>query len=221
MGLPSESSTGSIVGRRAERLVLAGALRASAAGEPRVVLVHGEAGVGKSRLVRELCREAASAHHVVLWGNCIKLDAASVPLAPIAGALDRWLATLPEGDRASMMSGTSGLLGGWLDAGAQGGLLREVEIVLRRACAGDPTVLVVDDLQWADLTSLDALAYIVGGLRDERLLVVATCRAELGDFGVIRSWLADLRRSPSRVGDHGGPPDGVRDEGTDSAHLGR
>src|SRR3954454_2027967 len=101
MGWPWERSAGAIVGRRGERQGLVDAWRATAAGDPRVVFLHGEAGVGKSCLVRELCLEAVGAHHGVLWGNCIRLDAASVPLAPLTGALGAWLTTLSEEDRAA------------------------------------------------------------------------------------------------------------------------
>src|SRR4051812_22779703 len=93
MGFLWESSAWSIVGRRLERRGLTAALRSSSAREPHIVLVHGEAGVGKTRLVRSLCLEAIEASHVVLWGNCTRLDAASVPLAPIVEALSGWVRT--------------------------------------------------------------------------------------------------------------------------------
>ncbi len=62
-------------------------------------------------------------------------------------------------------------------------------------CRQRPVVLVVDDLQWADQSSLDVLMYVLAGLAGRRLAIVTTVRAgEEGD--PLRRWLADVRRLP-------------------------
>ncbi len=73
------------------------------------------------------------------------------------------------------------LLDGWLD----------------EVCAIHPVVLVIDDLQWADQSTLDALMYLVAGPRARRLALVATVRAsDVGEDHPLRRWLADTHRMP-------------------------
>ena len=73
------------------------------------------------------------------------------------------------------------LLDGWLD----------------EVCAINPVVLVIDDLQWADQSTLDALMYLVAGPRSRRLALVATMRSsDIGEDHPLRRWLADIHRMP-------------------------
>ncbi len=77
-------------------------------------------------------------------------------------------------------------------------LLPVIDAVVNDLARRGPTVLVVDDLQWADVSSLDALAYLIAGFREQPLAVVATCREELRPEGhPLYGWLADMRRMPS------------------------
>ena len=60
-----------------------------------------------------------------------------------------------------------------------------------------PVVLVVDDLHWADQSTLDVLMYVLAGLADRRLAVLTTIRAgEVRESHPLRRWLADMRRLP-------------------------
>ena len=66
-----------------------------------------------------------------------------------------------------------------------------------------PTVLVIDDLQWADRSSLDVLSYLISGFREQRLAILTTCRDEhRGEGHPLHTWFADMRRMPGFVDLH-------------------
>jgi DNA-binding CsgD family transcriptional regulator/tetratricopeptide (TPR) repeat protein len=191
-----------LAGRSGEQQLLAAALAGAASGQPCAVVVHGEAGVGKTRLVRDAC-DGLAPEVEVLWGACVHFGEASVPFAPVTAALRGWLARAVEATRAAVLAG-AGELGTLLPAlgdagtGEPGRLLPLIDLVFNRLTARAPTVLVVDDLQWADRTSLDVLAYLITGFgAQQRLAVLATCREEhRGEGHPLHGWLADLRRMP-------------------------
>src|SRR6185312_5181507 len=74
------------VGRDAELAALTAALDAAVAGEPAVVLLSGEAGVGKTRLVEEAAERAGAAGARVLTGSCIEMGGEGLPFGPLAHA---------------------------------------------------------------------------------------------------------------------------------------
>jgi DNA-binding CsgD family transcriptional regulator/tetratricopeptide (TPR) repeat protein len=166
---------------------------------PRAIVIHGEAGIGKTRLAREICRDQRLN---VLWGSCVHFGGASVPFAPLGGALQDWLTRADAAERAEVLAGTEGLTTLLPSLGLTGGadttrLPMLVDLVLNRIAARRPTVVVVDDLQWADVASLDVLAYLIAGFRAQRLVLIATCRTEERSEGhPLHSWLADMRRMP-------------------------
>ncbi|MDX6251469.1 MAG: hypothetical protein QOF10_4829 [Kribbellaceae bacterium] len=186
-------------GRSTEQQLLGDVVRDAAGGIPHAIVIHGEAGIGKTRLTRELCRDPKLN---VLWGSCVHFGGASVPFAPVTGALQDWLCRADAEERAEVLAGTDGLatllpsLGG-APGGDAAGLPRLVDLVLNRIAARRPTLVVVDDLQWADVASLDVLSYLIAGFRAQRLVLVATCRTEERSEGhPLHSWLADMRRMP-------------------------
>jgi DNA-binding CsgD family transcriptional regulator/tetratricopeptide (TPR) repeat protein len=190
-----------LVGRGVEQGLLADALKATASGRPCAVVVHGEAGAGKTRLVREVCVNLGVDLRV-LWGTCVHFGEASVPFAPVTGALQSWLAEADAEERDEVLSG-AGELGTVLPAlgaaspGEPGRLLPVIDLVFSRLADRRPTVVVIDDLQWADRTSLDVLAYLITGFREQRLALLATCRDEhRGEGHPLHGWLADMRRMP-------------------------
>ncbi len=164
---------GHLVGRGAEVSRLRRLLAEAAAGESRALVVHGEAGVGKTRLVREVLADRDAR---VLRGTCVHFGASTLPFAPLVVALRPWL---PGVD----------------DDLEQARLIPVLDATLERLAAETPTILVIDDLHWADVSSLDALAYVVASFRGQRLAVIATCRDEHRPDGhPLHAWLADLRR---------------------------
>jgi predicted ATPase len=154
-------------------------LEATAEGTPCAVIVHGEAGVGKTRLVRAVLDSASAELDAgVHWGTCVQFGASTVPFAPMLRALRN---VLPPAT----------------DSSASARMLPIIDATVNELAARGLTVLVVDDLQWADVSSLDVLAYLVAGFTHQRLAVVATCRDENRPEGhPLHGWLADMRRMP-------------------------
>jgi DNA-binding CsgD family transcriptional regulator/tetratricopeptide (TPR) repeat protein len=206
-------SSPEFVGRARELAALQAALERAAAGEAAAVFVAGESGVGKTRLLRELARRAQAAGARVLRGDCVAFGAGELPYAPIAGALrglirevgpeafdelvgarrDELARLLPElgagavGDAAGMTA-----VGEPLAQARLFGLLRGL---LDQLAAEAAVVFVVDDLQWADRSTLEFLSSLLRGTRDERLLVVCTYRSdELHRRHPLRPFLAEEER---------------------------
>jgi hypothetical protein len=117
----------------------------------------------------------------VLWAPCLPLASLAVPFLPLATALRSWGASRDV---------PVPVLGGSGEEGPAG-----FDVWLDEACRQRPLVLVVDDLQWADQSSLDVLMYVLAGLAARRLAVLTTVRAG-EEGGPLRRWLADVRRFP-------------------------
>ena len=155
------------------------------AGTPGLVLVGGEAGVGKSRLVAELTAYASADGDQILAGQCVGFDEATIPLLPVIDAL------------RGLDDGAQDLLDTRLvpvsAAGPPAGLHPLVLDRLAAAAATAPILLIVEDVHWADRSTLELLAYLARRLGDERVLVVATYRSdEVDRHERLRRFLADV-----------------------------
>jgi DNA-binding SARP family transcriptional activator len=171
------AGAGAFVGRDAPLARLAGALERARSGERRLVLVGGEPGIGKTRLMAELCARAHDTGATVRFGRCF--EEAIAPYQPFVEALgEAWPHDAPlAGDDAS---------------GARWRLFEAVDAAL---AGGAPTVLALDDLHWADKGSLLLLAHLVRASRSAALLVVGTYReSELSRTHPLAATLGDLRR---------------------------
>lgn len=180
------------VGRGVELAGVVAALDSARAGSPAVVLVGGEAGVGKSRLVEEAAERARENATRVLTGSCIELGGEDLPLSPIVDAL-RSLIRLMEADELDRVVGPArhdlARLLPELDPGGSAGitavrddsssrLLELVFGVIVRLAADRPLMLVIEDLHWADRSTLDLLSLLVRALRDVPVLLVLTFRTD-------------------------------------------
>ena len=96
------------IGRREELASLTALIKQVQSGEPAFALVGGEAGVGKTRLVRELSGQAAGAGFLVLTGQCVELGAEGLPLAPLVDALRALDRTLPADVLADVLGPATG-----------------------------------------------------------------------------------------------------------------
>lgn len=160
--------------------------------------MHGEAGVGKTRLVRAVCDDAVKA--TVLWGRCVRFGAVDSPYGPLVNALEGWVESAEPHELTEVLDAVpaAGQLLPALGGHHEVRLLSVVDGLVMAIARQRPTILVVDDVQWADPASRDALAYLVAGFRSQRLAILATYRdEELGTGHPMHSWLADLRRLPS------------------------
>jgi DNA-binding CsgD family transcriptional regulator len=171
-------SSQTIVGRDGPLRQLDDALAAT----PQIVLVTGEAGVGKTRLVQELERRARGRGFLVLHGESIEFGGEDFPFAPLAAALR------DQSELAEL-----------LPAGASGqyGKARLCELVLDLLAGLGHVLLVLEDLHWADRSTRDFLAFAGRRLRDEQLAIVATHRTgELPPGHPLRRLLTELTRRP-------------------------
>ncbi len=194
-GLPRR---GPLVGRQAELAALGTALREAVRGRGSVVIVTGDPGLGKTRLVHE-CRRRAPAGTVWLEGRCASY-ASSTPyslyqqlLAGWAGvtpdqpervirpALERLLATVGGRDVLPLLARMMGLpagaaLGRMSPGDVQRATFAAWRSVVTRLVATAPVVLVLEDLHWADPTSLRLTLDLAGLAAGRRLLILATSR---------------------------------------------
>jgi DNA-binding SARP family transcriptional activator len=179
----------------------------------RLVVLEGEAGIGKTRLAGEFVAHAARRGATVVVARCYAGET-NLAYGPFIEGLGAALGTRSMGPLEELPAGTLGEacrllpeLGALLPEAAApppldtpGALARFYEGVVRVLLAlldgPAPGVLLLDDLQWADGASLDLLAYLVHRLRDRPLLVLVTWRPEeVSEGHRLRGLLAEARRS--------------------------
>ena len=190
------------VGRRSELAALDAMLALARDGDGSVVLVEGEAGIGKSRLMARLESRAGAAGVAVLVGECLPLAEGELAFAPIVAAL-RSVILDPE-VLAGLEPALRGALGAlWPVAGSEPHrhsdreqLFEAVYRVLARLAARQPVLLILEDVHWVDPSSRDLLSFIVHNARRDRLVVVATYRPDEFHRGhPLRPFVAELERS--------------------------
>ncbi|MFD5492732.1 AAA family ATPase [Streptomyces sp. NPDC001812] len=196
------------VGRAGELDALNTALaRATAgAGEPQALLIGGEAGVGKTRLVEEFAAEARRRGAVVAPGGCVEIGADGLPFAPFSTALRGLRRELP-GRLAAAAAGQEEELARLLpELGTvapearrdEQGMARLFELtarLLERVAAEHTVVLALEDLHWADASTRHLLSYLFRTLRTGRLVVLATYRSDdIHRRHPLRPLLAELDR---------------------------
>ncbi len=188
-------------------------------GEPRVVIVSGEAGIGKSSLVDELAGQAAIEGWLRIGGSCLELQGGQVAYLPFVEALRSLVAQVPA-DRvrplvwpareligrllpelaieaapsASDGDGTAGGEGGDLDRAR---LFESLLIVAGRLAGAQPLLVVIEDIQWADTGTIDLLRFFVHGVNAAPVLLILTLRVDgPAGPGFVARMLAELDRSP-------------------------
>jgi DNA-binding CsgD family transcriptional regulator/tetratricopeptide (TPR) repeat protein len=191
---------------RAEELARLDAALASA--EPRTLLVGGEAGIGKTRLLGEFTTRAQAAGARVLTGACLHVGEGVLAYAPISQALRQLVRGLDPATLERVVgAGRAELARLVPDLGAvpaaeqaASGLARERLFegllgVVERLATDRPLVVAVEDLHWADRSTLDLLSYLVANLAEAQAVLVATYRSdELGRRHPLRAVLAELDR---------------------------
>ncbi len=197
------------VGRRIELDRLTAALREAAGGKPGVMVVGGEAGVGKTRLAVEFSTRAGAAGIRILAGACVPVGETSLPYGPVAEAIRRFAHSADPGELRAVLGPARGELARLLpdlgDSGeadltappawARGRFFEALLGLIRRLSASAPLLLVVEDLHWADRATLDLLGFLERNLRDERLMLLATYRSdELQRGHPLAPFLAELER---------------------------
>jgi DNA-binding CsgD family transcriptional regulator/tetratricopeptide (TPR) repeat protein len=199
------------IGRREELTSLARQLERAKAEDPAFALIGGEAGVGKTRLTRELASLAASQDCCVLTGQCVELGGEGLPLAPLVDALRTLARAVPPDLLAEVLGPAAPALSRLLpelarataaassfppeptsaavptaaapavpasDDMSKAQLLEHVLGTLDRLSAVQPVLLAVEDLHWADRSTLDLVAFLFRSLRQSRVMIAVTYRSD-------------------------------------------
>lgn len=178
-----------LIGRQRELEQLEGAFARAAAGSPTVVLIAGETGIGKSRLVREFLGSARVRHATCVTGASPVISGQEIPYAPLAAALRGLREELgvadfdsiiePGSELALLAPGPSARPDAANNAGSQLRLFEEFLAMLIRLGSrlpDAPVVFAIEDLQWSDTSTRDLLGYLIRNLTQGRVLIVGTYR---------------------------------------------
>ena len=204
----AQSLASAWVGRHAKLRRLRETAELAAAGETRLVLVTGEGGIGKTRLVAELAQRMPAFQ--VLYGRCDEEEL--FPFGPWIDMLRPHLARMPEAELAELVAGAPELarllpeirervpdLAGLPPVGEPETRRRQmfgaVVAVVRRLAADGPVLMIVDDLHWADRSSLLLARHVANEPRLGAVLMVGTFRdSELQPGHPLPELLAELER---------------------------
>ncbi len=186
-------------GRELDRLITAFGDR------PGAVLVGGEAGVGKTRLISEFTGRIADRARVLV-GGCLELGSEGLPFAPFTAALRGLVRELGAAEVAALLPGHTGtglarLLPEFGEPDTRGTdgeirarLFELVLTLLERLAEQTPVVLIIEDAHWADRSTRDLLSFLIRNLGAGLLIVVTYRLDELHRGHPLRPLLAELDR---------------------------
>lgn len=185
--MSSSLSSVAMVGRAAELAELRRVFAEVREGAPAAVLVEGEAGIGKSRLLREFGAEIGQTADVHV-GWCLDLGASRTPYGPLTGVLRSIVTRMGvEQVRESVGVGAEALgmlLPELVDAPTERErtsperLRDAIASLIEAAAERAPQVLVIEDLHWADESTLAILSFLLRALGRGRILLLLTCRTD-------------------------------------------
>jgi DNA-binding CsgD family transcriptional regulator/tetratricopeptide (TPR) repeat protein len=200
------------VGRTVELRLLDELLEAARAGEPVAVLVCGEAGSGKTRLMGEVAAAALAKGIRTLMGSCTMVGRTSLAFAPFVEALRPVVKELGVTEvvgarvpsrlgrvvavpRADGMLASSSELEP-IGASAQLGLFEEVLDVIEQTAVPAGLLVVIEDVHWADTSSRGLFEFLSRSLREVPVALMATVRTDEPDDAGFLAWLAEVQRGP-------------------------
>lgn len=174
-----------------------------------VVFVSGEAGIGKSTLVRRFLATLTESRWAVHVGQCIEYSERAIPFGPVMGLVRSVLAD--AGDEAEAVLGhnradLAALLPEWQAAGVDGAplsgdvdrLIDAISTVLIRAAGSRPMALFIEDIHWADGPTRDVVASLIHTLGPTRVIVIVSERTgAVPRRHLLRTWLAEQHRFPN------------------------
>ena len=207
-----QAEAGPFVGRGRESDVLVGLLTDLGAGTGHVALIEGEPGVGKSRLARELARQARSRGTATLATNCYEIESA-MPYQPVIDIVTQALELAPTAalhklppvslaEIAALVPGvaqrvTVPVLSADFPEARQARLFRAIAQLFEVLAAARQLLVIVDDLQWADDASAQFLHYLARQTASLPVLALYAYRdEELDSRARLADLVASLRREP-------------------------
>ncbi|WP_406319092.1 helix-turn-helix transcriptional regulator [Streptosporangium sp. NBC_01639] len=195
------------VGRETELAGLAEAFEQARDNAAAAVLLGGEAGVGKTRLIGSFAERAAADGAHVLIGGCVELSTEGLAYAPFTAAIrqlvrecgaEKVAAMLPDGgarDLARLLPEFGEPSGDVESDTARARLFEQILTLLERLAERRPVILVIEDIHWADRSSRDLIAFLSRNLRTTPVLMVLTYRSDdLHRQHPLRPVLAELNR---------------------------
>lgn len=193
-----------MIGRSYELAELEAAFTDADAGEPRIVVLGGEAGIGKTRLIDEFL-ETVGGRATVTRGQCVEFGAVGLPYAPLAGVFRGLVRAFGDEAVFNAAAGAVSTLRSLVEVHTpverdeRLGVERLDEVVttvLEQLSADSTLVVAIEDLHWADPATLDVLRFLARMIRSGRLLVVLTYRSDdVGRGHPLRGLLAELERN--------------------------
>jgi ATP/maltotriose-dependent transcriptional regulator MalT len=188
------------IGRVDELQRLDDALAAASDGRPSVIIVGGDAGVGKTRLLRQVAA-GVDRDVTVMWGGCMPLGERGLPLAPVVQVLrdldERGLLPDPVPPALERLMPLSAAASSAQSAGRVR-VFQVFDELLELLARDHTALLVIDDLHWADRSTRELLSFITYNLRSQRLLVLGSFRADdLHSEHPLLPQLAEWRRNPN------------------------
>jgi DNA-binding CsgD family transcriptional regulator/tetratricopeptide (TPR) repeat protein len=189
--VPTVTLAGALIGRDSELAMLARLMRQAAAGRGSSVLIEGEPGIGKSTLVRAALTEAADAGCQMFWGAGDELGQA-LPLLPLLEGL-RVREPSANPRRNTIVRLLRGELTADRGTDVSAALAEQLLALVAEECATQPTILVIDDLQWADQASITLWGRLARSVRQVPLLLVGMMRPvpQRDDLPVLRRAVGD------------------------------
>jgi DNA-binding CsgD family transcriptional regulator len=187
---PVPRPTTPLIGRSAELSTLQQRLDDAAERDARAVVLSGDAGVGKTRLLAEVTVRADAAGTITLIGHCIDFGDAGMPYVPFSEAFGRLAADRPELAEPLLaefppiarLIPTQRVIGAPTASPDErierGALFEAVLGALTALAERDPVLLVVEDAHWADQSTRDLLGFILARLRDQRVAVIVSYRSD-------------------------------------------
>ncbi|MFT2018919.1 AAA family ATPase [Streptomyces sp. 796.1] len=176
------------IGRTEELGALTDALARAAHGQPQALLMGGEAGVGKTRLVEEFATVARAAGAVTALGGCVEIGVDGLPFAPVSTvlrALRRQLgdeldqaAAGQEGELARLLPELGETAPEARDEDGRARLFELTARLLERLATDRTLVIVIEDLHWADRSTRELLGYLFRSVQRAQLVIVATYRSD-------------------------------------------
>jgi DNA-binding CsgD family transcriptional regulator len=192
--VPTVTPAGALIGRDSEMATLVRLVTEVAAGQGSSVLIEGEPGIGKSTLVRAALVAVADVGCQVFWGAGDELGQA-LPLLPLLEGL-RVRETSANPRRTTIVRLLRGEVTPDRGMDVSGALAEQILALIAEQCAVQPTILVIDDLQWADQASVALWGRLARSAQQAPLLLIGMMRPvpQRDDLLALRRTVADTVR---------------------------
>jgi hypothetical protein len=169
-----------MIGRQEERAISA-AVATARSGQPRIVLVGGEAGIGKTRLITEACARSEKDGVLCVIGGFVQLGGASTAYAPLIEALRGLRRRFGDEEFSELLGPATTSVGVLLGIGEGGSveqsrLFEQLLGLIGRLAARQPLLIVLEDMHWSDASTRDLVAFLGRNLRDTPVALVLTFR---------------------------------------------